>query len=234
MAERDWLYYAGFLLAFLSAASVILIDCSQTLRKELKRLPVNLFKSGPVLVLASACGLIAAICYGFSYSDWMKQIVDLKWQNPIFRAILVGVAVLTILRSKFFNFKEQGIGGELFYNLGRSWAVESVWNKWVAIKNCIASDERVTAAIALGNFEDQLDASIAERLQFAPEEDKKAVKKQFDNVRKTKPSGSPDLANPKWRLYYKIQIKLALDSAGLEVLASIPGFESGSLRACLK
>ena len=127
LSPRGVLQLSGYMVAFSTAMLVVAVDCNSTLRVALKRAPINILKSYAVWMLAIACGAIAAACFSFSYSAFLTQIVDLKWQYPPGRGFLVGIAVLTILRSKFFNFKDTEIGGEFFYNAGRAWALDALW-----------------------------------------------------------------------------------------------------------
>ncbi|MHB1865661.1 MAG: hypothetical protein ACYCO5_00530 [Acidobacteriaceae bacterium] len=224
MKTVELLHLSGYVAAFLVAMLVVVVDCNSALRAALGRVPVNVLKSPAIWVLATACGVVAAICFGFSYSDFLKQIVDLKWEYPPGRGLLVGLAVLTIIRSKFFNFKDTEIGGEYFYNSGRAWALNKLWLKWHLYKENYNNPARIQAAFLIQDFEDRVIAVVRDIIKLQPQEYKMWVQKQFDNLQQTRPAPPPNPADVRWQSYYRAFINLALDCCGDKCFSGFAGF----------
>jgi hypothetical protein len=206
----------GYLTAFLTAMLVVIVDCNSALRAALHRVPLNVVKCAAVWILAAACVAVSAVCFAFSYSSFLRQIVDLKWAFPPGRGLLVGLAVLTIIRSKFFNFKDTEVGGEFFYNSGRAWAINTVWRKWRRFKENYASDARIGKAFTIPEFENRTIEAADEVIKLQPQDYKDFVHQQFANFQKTRPALPPDAADTKWQAYYRAFIKLVLDCCGEE------------------
>jgi hypothetical protein len=224
MTTQELLQLSGYVVAFLTAMLVVVVDCNSNLQKALYRVPLNVLKSPAIWILAAGCGLVAAICFGSSYSDFVKQIVDLKWEFAPGRGLLVGLAVLTIIRSKFFNFKDTEVGGEYFYNTGREWALKALWRKWLLIKNRYSYPARIQKAFQISEFEDRTLEAIEQVIKLQPQEFKAWVREQFVNLQKTKPAQPPDPNDPKWQSYYRKFINLALDCCGAESFSGFPDF----------
>jgi hypothetical protein len=214
----------GYLAAFFTAMLVVMVDCNSALRTALRRVPVNVLKFPAIWVLASGCGAVSALCFRFSYSDAINGIVDLKWTYPPGRGLLVGLAVLTIIRSKFFNFKDTEIGGEFFYNSGRAWATRQLWRGWLRFKEAYASPARIQSAFEMADFEGRTLAAVDDQIKLEPDDFKNWVHQQFANLGQTRPAIPPDAGNARWQTYYRSVIKLALDCCGADCFAGFPGF----------
>jgi hypothetical protein len=209
----------GYIAAFLTAMLVIVVDCNTALKKAIGRVPIGVLRSPAVWLLCSGCGAVAAVCLYFSDQQALTDVIELKWHSPIGRGIAVGLAVLTILRSKFFNFKDTQIGGEYFYNGGRTWALQNLWDKWTTLKERFTTPEILTKACQHPSFEDVLLGAVRERLQLLPDLEKQSVQEQILQVQKTKPTTAIDCADPKWSLYFRTLIKMALDNVGIKALS---------------
>jgi hypothetical protein len=214
----------GYIAAFLTAMLVIAVDCNSTLKKAFRRVPISVLRCPSVWLLCAICGAVAAICFHFSIRPPMSDLVELKWNSPTGKGIAVGLAVLTILRSKFFNFKDTEIGGEYFYNGGRTMALQSILDKWTSLKERFTTPEIVAKACRQPNFEDDLVDAVNERLLLLPDEEKQSVQAQIKRVQDTKPNIPINCADPKWALYYRTLIKLALDNVGVKALAKFAFF----------
>jgi hypothetical protein len=214
----------GYIAAFLTAMLVIAVDCNSALKKAIGRVPIGVLRSSAVWLLCMACGVVAAICFHFSWQPSIKEIVDLKWQSSTGRGIAVGLAVLTILRSRFFNFKDTEIGGEYFYNAGRTEALQRLYDKWTATKARYTTPEIVSKACGRVSFEDDLLAAVRNRTILLTDLEKQTVEAQILQVQKTRPAAPIDCADPKWSLYFRTLINLALDNAGTKALIQFDFF----------
>ena len=67
-------------------------------------------------------------------------------------------------------------------------------------------------------------AAVDETIVFQPEEYKKWVRQQFENIQKSRPVTPLNPGDPKWQLYFRALIKLALDCGGVDVFSGIAGF----------
>lgn len=214
----------GYITAFLTAILVIAVDCNSALKKAIRRVPINVLRSPAVWVLCIACGAVAALCFHFSYRPPMSDVIELKWKSPSGRGVAVGLAVLTILRSRFFNFKDTEVGGEYFYNAGRTEALQRLWDKWTAIKDKFTTPELLKKACQHPDFEEELLDAIRERLTLLSDLEKQSVQEQIQQVQKTRPAAAIDCNDPKWTLYFRTLIKLALDTVGVKALAKFDFF----------
>ena len=160
------LQLSGYGTAFLMAVVVILVDCNSALKKALTVVQISVLRSKAVWTLAAGCGIVAAICFRFSEAKFLTDVVELKWSYPPARGALVGLAVLTILRSKFFNFKDTAIGGELIYNKGREWANNALYQRWLDIKVAYTTPEILTAACQNATFEKDLIDAVTDAIKL--------------------------------------------------------------------
>jgi hypothetical protein len=222
MGGLNWLQTAGYLIAFATAMVVIALDCNSELEKKTRRLPISVLRSPQIWVLSVLCGCLSAICFGFSSSPVVTQIIELKWTFPPGRGLLVGVGVLAILRSKFFNFKDTDFGGEFFYNAARAWALNGLLQRWLLVKTRFTPDAALTAACEAQDFETQLVDAVREYIELQSDDLKNWFADQLASVRASRPPAGTPCARS--LTYYRILVKLALDTAGPKVLSEFPFF----------
>jgi H+/Cl- antiporter ClcA len=122
-------YVFGTILAFLCAVAAILVDCHVALTQRLKRVPIAVLKTPEAWVLCIVCGVVAGIAYHFTSNQgntFLDAVLGLDQKNPVLRGACVGLTVLVLIRSKVFALKGADVGGEYFYDWGRSWVMQSI------------------------------------------------------------------------------------------------------------
>ncbi len=212
----NWTQVLGYTIAFLTAMLVILVDCRNTLKKLAPRL--NAMSFWGAWMLAFGCGLIGAICFHYSSAPWLKeQVIDLKITSPPWRGLLVGLVVLTIIRSKIANQKDQPIGGEYLYNWGRTWVIEHIWARWYIKKTNLITDTLLQKACQYADFDNVLIAQLNDRLKSRPD-DQTSMSGQADNLRKTRPTSDSTTCTREWKDYYRRLISLVMDFGGESIL----------------
>jgi hypothetical protein len=221
MAALDLLEWLGYSVAFATAMVVIAVDCNSALKKKTRLLPISVLRSPEIWILSVACGVIAAVCLRFSNTEAVKSVIDLKWNSPPGRGLLIGVGVLAIIRSKFFNFKDTDFGGEFFYNGARAWALNRLWQRWLDTKTRYTPDVKVTSACDITNFEADLADAVREIIALEPDDFKKSFEEQLTTLQSSRPTIA-SCADPKAVRYFRTLIKFALDYAGTKVLKRFP------------
>jgi hypothetical protein len=202
-------------LAFVTALGVVLIDCQVALRKLTSQL--NSPSSLRFWFVGGLCGGLAAACSHWATAQWLTDnVAQIKVGNPM-RGLLIGLAVLTILRSKLFNAGkgDNPIGGEFLYNAARLWAVQGVWNKWSLKKKRFNTAELRQTFLADPLKEDRI-VTQAKRLMSPSPDREKAFADEIANLQKTKPQlvgGGPLLD-----AYYEGLVNVLLDYCGTSLL----------------
>jgi len=202
-------------LAFFTALGVVLIDSQIALRKLTSQLNSPSFLR--FWLVAGLCGGLAAACSHWATAQWLTDnVAQIKVGNPM-RGLLIGLAVLTIIRSKLFNAGkgDNPIGGEFLYNAARLWAVQDAWNKWSLKKNRFN-----TAALRQTFLDDPLkeDRIVTKaKLLMSPSPDRvKAFANEIANLQKTKPQ--PAGAAAAMDAYYEGLVNVVLDYCGTSLL----------------
>lgn len=182
----------------------------------------------PQAVLFSlACGVVAAVAYGFTDGrgdTLIDSVLGLKQANPYLRGICVGLTVLVLIRSKLSSIKGAEIGGELVYNGGRVWVMQSLNSKWREFKSTFYQRNQVKA-LGLANYEDRLFEEVRATIRIQPEDFRTFVESQITNVRQNRPKSAFDASANDWQTYYRTITNLALDYAGPSVFRGWAGFE---------
>ncbi len=192
----------------------------------MKRMPMPIYREPPALALALGCGLVAATAFFFTDGKGdtlVDSVLGLRQENPLLRGICVGLTVLVLIRSKILSFKGAEIGGEIAYNSGRVWVMQSLNRKWVKSKNKFVT-RNLTLALGISYFENKLLEGVRANIQLHPEEYRRFVENQIANVVHSRPSGKVDSESFEWQVYYSALIKLALDYAGSDAFDGFTQF----------
>lgn len=222
-------YIVGALLALLFAGITVLYDCHVSIQDRLKRVPMPIYSTPQAICLALVCGVLAAVAFSFT-DDKGDTLVDsvlgLRQSNPYLRGLVVGLTVLVLIRSKLSSIKGAEIGGELAYNSGRVWVMESLNTRWQTFK-AEFNRRNQAAALAIANYEDELLTALNGAIRVQPEEFRTFVNSQVKNVQASRPTAPFAVTDVVWQTYYRILTNLALDYAGPSVFA---GWTSFSLK----
>lgn len=215
------------LLALLVASITVLYDCHVSLQDRLKRVPMPIYSVSQAVLFALACGVIAAIAYHYTDGDG-KSVIDsvlgLKQKDPYVRGLCVGLTVLVLIRSKLSNIKGAEIGGELVYNTGRVWVMQSLNSKWREFKATFYQRNQAKA-LAAPDYENRLFTEVGEAIRVQSEDFRKFVESQIRNVQQSRPQSPFNAAATDWQTYYRTITNLALDYAGPSVFRGWVGFE---------
>ena len=215
--------------AFVVAGAAIYLDCYQTTRKQMVRVPRQVLDAPGVLALAGAVGLVAVGI--FFYTSWklkagganspLDTILSLKIDDPYLRAPYVGLLTLAIIRSKLLDLKNAPFGVEYIYTEGRLRALVPGITRWSGWRNQFIANNKA-AAFAYPNYFVELDDALdaAAKLEESPSETARAL----EEVRKTRPATAPAPADASWDLYYRTLTRLALDTLSPSVFRGKPGF----------
>ena len=211
------------MLAFLFAAVTVLYDCHITIQSRLRRVPMPVYREPPALALACVCGVAAAAAFSFtdgSGTSLVDSVLGLRQGNPLLRGLCVGLTVLVLIRSKLSSFKGAEIGGELAYNSGRIWVMQSLNLRWIKFKNRF-NGANLEAALLVPDphFELRTLEEVRAIIGVQPEEYRVFVESQIRNVQQSRPSNPFDPAAVQWQTYYRTLINLALDYAGPDVFS---------------
>lgn len=141
--------------------------------------------------------------------DWIKK-------NPILRGACVGLTVLVLIRSKAFALKGADVGGEYFYNWGRSWVMQSINTRWRTYKNQF-NGANLDKALVIADFQIQLFEQLRQSLRVDDEELRIFVEGQIKTIEQNIPTVPFNAATPQWRAYYRTLMSLGLDYAGPNV-----------------
>lgn len=204
--------------ALVAAIVVIFVDCHTALRQLTSQ--INPIKYWRFWLVAVLCGLLAGACSQCATAKWLNDnVAQIKVYNP-WRGLLIGLAVLTIIRSKFFNAgkNDSPIGGEYFYNGGRLWAVQGAWDKWIAEKTAFNTPEKRLSLNTDATHENRVELQVQNRLR--PSANRVASSNnELTNLRGTKPAAGA--AAPALDFYNEKFVNLVLDYCGISFSSSI-------------
>jgi hypothetical protein len=220
-------YIVGALLALSFAGVTVLYDCHVSIQDRLKRVPMPIYSTPQAICLALLCGTVAAVAFTFT-SDKGDSLVDsvlgLKQSNPYLRGLSVGLTVLVLIRSKISSVKGAEIGGELAYNSGRVWVMQSLNTRWQTLK-AEFNHRNQAAALAIPGYEGQLLTELSGAIRVQPEEFRTFVDSQIKNVQASRPTVPFAAADLVWQTYYRTLTNLALDYAGPSVFKGWTKFD---------
>ena len=217
----------GTLLAISLAFITVLYDCHVSIQSRLKRVPRLILGEPSALVFALVCGLIAGFAFQFTDGKGdtlVDSVLGLKQANPLLRGISVGLTVLVLIRSKLSSIKGAEIGGELLYNSGRVWVMQSMNSRWREFKGDFNTRNQARA-LATQGYEDRLFTELRDAIKVQPEDFRNFVDSQIKNVQDSRPKTNFDAAAPDWQTYYRTITNLALDYGGLAVFRGWGNFE---------
>jgi hypothetical protein len=209
----------GTLLALAAAAGTVLYDCHVSIQDRLKRVPLPIYSTPQAIILAVACGAVAAIAFSFTDGKGdtlIDSVLGLKQPNPYLRGLCVGLTVLVLIRSKLSSIKGAEIGGELAYNSGRVWVMQALNQRWRTFKSHFYERNKAKAFLML-DYEDQVIFNVREEIKIRPEDYRVFVESQIKNVQQSKPKVAFDATRLDWQTYYRTLTNLALDYAGATV-----------------
>jgi hypothetical protein len=220
-------YVVATLLAFLLAGITVLYDCHVSLQDRLKRVPMPIYRTPEAILLAGVCGAIAAIAFHFTDGTGhsvIDNVLGFAQPNPYLRGVYVGLTVLVLIRSKLSSIKGAEIGGELAYNGGRVWVMQSLNSRWQTFKSGF-NRRNQAKALATPDYENQLVDQLRQGIRIQPEEFRVFVESQIKNVQQSRPKVAFDPARIEWQVYYRTLTNLALDYAGPSVFNEWTDFE---------
>ncbi len=219
----DWQYLAGAGLALLFAAITVLYDCHVSIQDRLKRVPMPVYRMRTALIFALACGLVAAVAFFFTDAkgdSLIDSLLGLKQSNPLLRGLCVGLTVLILIRSKLSSIQGAEIGGELVYNSGRVWVMQSLNADWRNFKNTFnANNLTLALKTPSPNYESRLLEEVRAVIKVQPEDYRGFVESQITNVVSSRPTIGFDPGAVEWQTYYRTLNNLALDYAGPEAFS---------------
>ncbi len=215
------------LLAFSLASATVLYDCHIALQDRLKRVPLPIFAAPQAIIFAVVCGVVAAVAFEFTDNrggTLIDSILGLRQANPFFRGLSVGFTVLVLIRSKLSSIKGAEIGGELIYNGGRGWIMESLNSRWRKFKSHF-NPRNLTKALTTPDYENRLFTELREAIQIKPEDFRVFVEGQIKNVQQSQPKSAFSASGIDWQNYYRTITNVALDYAGPSVFEGWAGFQ---------
>ena len=218
-AAQFYPHLFGTLIATAAAAGTVLYDCHVSIQDRLKRVPMPIYSAPQAIVLALACGAVAAVAFNFTTGKGdtlIDSVLALKQSNPYLRGLCVGLTVLVLIRSKLSSIKGAEIGGELAYNSGRVWVMQALNQRWRTFKSNFYERNKAKA-LAILDYEDRVVTEVREVIKVKPEEYRVFVESQIKNVQQSKPQAVFDPARLDWQTYYRTLTNLALDYAGTSV-----------------
>jgi hypothetical protein len=194
-------------LALLFAAITVLYDCHVSIQDRLKRVPIPIYREPPALAFALACGLVAAIAFLFTDGkgdSLVDSVLGLKQTDPLLRGLCVGLTVLVLMRSKLSSIQGAEIGGELIYNSGRVWVMQSLNASWRDFKNKFNGRNLTTAMRTPSpDYEARLIEEIRAIIKVQPEDYRSFVESQIANIQQSRPSIGFDATKVEWQTYYR-------------------------------
>jgi hypothetical protein len=217
-------FVVGCAIALLVAVAAIYVDCYQRLSKLYPNVPTQFFTSVPMLLLAFACGITAAIAFygtdpkGTGYID---KLLSLSIENVYTRGLYVGALVLVLIRSKLFQLQGADIGGEFFYNLGSQKAINSVVLRWIEWRDAFV--DRVLPKTYLDpNFDDtMLGYMKAIAAATADAKYRSDIEAQIQKIEQSKPAGAVSAVDPNWQRYYRTITRMTLEVCGTRPLKKL-------------
>jgi hypothetical protein len=228
LAGIDLSLFAGAGLALLLATITVLYDCHVSIQDRLKRVPMPIYRVPSALLLAFACGVVAATAFCFTDGkgqSLIDSVLGLKQANPLLRGLSVGLTVLVLLRSKLSSIQGAEVGGELIYNSGRVWVMQSLNSNWRITKNRFNA-KNLNLALQMPNpdYEKRLLEELRALIQVQPEDYRHFVESQISNVLQSRPAVGFDPVSIEWQTYYRTLNNLALDYAGSDVFSGWTAF----------
>jgi hypothetical protein len=217
---------SGFVIAFVAAATATFLDMYFTLAKSLARVPGLILTNSGILGLSALCGAIAVIAFGVTSpegTDVISTAITLKQTNPISRGLVVGATVLVIIRSKLFNIKDSGFGGEAIYTLLRSLAIQSVTDKHAQNRTKFLNTN-ISAAFAIPTYFTQLESSITVAMMPRSPELKQRASDELKAVKASAPTAPMAQTDVTWSNYYYSMTGICYDYCGPGVLKTYAGF----------
>ena len=211
----------GSLLAWTTAGVTVLYDCHVSIQDRLKRVPIPIFRAPQALTFAFVCGVVAAIAFLFTDGKGdtiVDSVLGLKQPNPFLRGLIVGLTVLVLIRSKLSSVRGAEIGGELIYNTGRVWVMQSVNQNWRDFKSAF-NLKNLNHALTMPDYEGNLLEELRPAIRIQSEDYRTYVETQISNVVRSRPQTRLDSQLPEWQAYFKTLTSLALDYAGPEVFS---------------
>jgi hypothetical protein len=218
-ASAHPVYLVPTLLALLFASVTVLYDCHVSIQDRLKRVPMPIYAAPQAILFALACGVVAAVAFRFTddHGDTLvDSVLGLKQINPYLRGISVGLTVLVLIRSKLSSIKGAEVGGELVYNAGRVWVMQSLNSRWRTFKSAF-NQRNLIKALAAPDYENQLLTQLREAIRVQPEDFRVFVESQIKNLQQSRPQSTLNAATIDWQNYYRAITNLALDYAGPSV-----------------
>jgi hypothetical protein len=212
----DLQFILGAVLALLLAVITVLYDCHIAVQERLKRVPLMIFKVPAALALSLACGLTAAIAFTFTDgkgTTLIDSVLGLKQPNSVLRGAIVGLTVLVLIRSKISSFKGAEIGGELIYNSGRTWVMQSLNRQWRAYKAGF-NKINLPTAMAFKDYEGRLLTELRDSLRTQTEDFRSFVESQIKNVVQGRPQTAFNADQSDWQNHYRFLTTLALEYSG--------------------
>lgn len=208
---------AGCAIALVVAAAAVYVDCYQRLSKLYTNVPSQFFSSGPLFLLALACGLVAAAAFYFTDpkgTGYIDKLLSLNIENDYGRAFYVGALILVLIRSKLFQLQGADIGGEFFYNLGSQKAINSIVLRWIEWSNAFV--EQVLPKTYLDpNFDvSMLGYTKGIAAAAADPKYRSDIESQIQQIERSKPAGPMAAADPNWQRYNRTITRMTLEVCG--------------------
>ncbi len=206
-------------LALLLASVTVIYDCHVGVQERLKRVPMPIYSTPQAITFALLCGSFAAIAFEFTDDrgdTLIDSVLGLKQANPYLRGLSVGLTVLVLIRSKLSSIKGAEIGGELLYNGGRSWVMESLNSRWRKFKSNF-NQRNLARALVTPDYENRLFTELREAIKVKPEDFRVFAQGQIKSAQQSRPPPPVNAAAIDWQHYYRTITNIALDYAGPSV-----------------
>jgi len=210
------------------AGAAIYLDCYQTAKKKVTRVPSQVMLRPGVMILAAVIGVIAVGIFLYVSGKLklpgqlspLDTVLSMKIDNPYLLAPYVGFMTLVIIRSKVLDIKNASVGFEYIYTEVRFRALVRGFTEWGSWRNEFISAKR-NAAFAYPNYFSDLEIQLddAAKLEDQPSETGRALAE----VGTHKPPMPVDSVT--WDLYYRTLTRLALDTLGPAAFKHMPGFK---------
>lgn len=126
----------GLACAFALATAGLTLDLAQATITPYGRLYKQFSRSLSIWAVSLGSGAISAGVFAATappFTSSTERLLNLEVQDPIWRGVAIGSAVLVLLRSKLFQFHGSDVGLDYVYKLARVWALERVsssWSRW--------------------------------------------------------------------------------------------------------
>lgn len=215
-------HIAGALIAFSTAILVVYTDGYQSIRKKLFEVPKLFWTSIPFALLAMMCGTLAILAYVSSLisadgADWTATVLGSRIENAYLRGFYIGLAVLTIIRSKLLQVRGADIGLEYIYGEFRIKCLGSVLSRWVDYRDgfIIAN---LNGMFKIDSIDSELRDLVQAAVGFADAEYKASVDSQLSAIFRDRPQGLPDPTSGDWRIFYRALMNITLENCGPDAL----------------